>query len=62
MSVCVCVFEWGGGVVGMGKGEMGDLYIIYIGSLKGHILKFLRALLVVKKIIPKLVKTSPINS
>lgn len=56
------MFEWGVGVVGMGKGEMGDLYIIYIGSLKGHILKFLRALLVVKKIIPKLVKTSPINS
>lgn len=52
----------GVGVVGMGKGEIGDLYIIYIGSLKGHILKFLRALLVVKKIIHKLVKTSPINS
>lgn len=47
VCVCVCVFEWGGGVVGMGKGEMGDLYIVYIGSLKGHILKFLRALLVV---------------
>lgn len=57
----MCVFE-GGGVVGMGKGEMGDLNIVYIGSLKGHILKFLRALLVVKKIIHKLVKTSPINS
>lgn len=65
MSVCVCVCLNGGGgvgVVGMGKGETGDLYIIYIGSLKGHILKFLRALLVVKKIIHKLVKTSPINS
>lgn len=49
---------------GVGKGEIGDVYVIYIGSLKGHILKFLRALLVVikKKIIPKLVKTSPINS
>lgn len=62
MSVCVCLNGGGGGVVGMGKGEMGDLYIVYIGSLKGHILKFLRALLVVKKIIHRLVKTSPINS
>lgn len=58
----MCVFEWGGGgVVGMGKGEMGDFYIIYIGFLKGYILKFLRVLLVVKKIIFKLVKIFFIN-
>lgn len=53
----------GGGVVGMGKGEMGDFYIIYIGFLKGYILKFLRVLLVVIKkiIILKLVKIFFIN-